>query len=159
MNYSDGFYKLDTDGSLRYAKNASYSSTINIFREEKDNYEYPIDGWYWFDTLEDAVLFFNLNIEDYTEQESEFQAPIFTPAPVPTVSVSAYQAKIALESAGLYTTVETFVRESNDNTLVIAWDNATVFERNSPFITSVGSELELTEEQIDTLFVEAAKVV
>lgn len=158
MTYSDGFYKVN-DTTLLFAKNSVLGPSVSIDRTEKDTYEYPIDGWYWFDTLEEAVSFFNLNIEDYTEQEQKIETPVFIPTPEPSMTVTAYQAKMALEAAGLYTTVDEYVRASNNNQLVIAWDNATVFERNSPFIQSFGPELGLTDEEINTLFTEASKVV
>ena len=158
MNYSDGFYKVN-DTTLLFAKNSVLGPSISITRTDKDTYEYPVDGWHWFDTLEEAVSFFNLNIEDYTEQEQKIETPVFIPTPEPSITVTAYQAKMALEAAGLYTTVDEYVRASNNNQLVIAWDNATVFERNSPFIQSFGPELGLTDEEINTLFTEASKVV
>ena len=158
MTYSDGFYKLN-DTNLLFAKNSVLGPSISITRTDKDTYDYPIDGWYWFDTLEEAVSFFNLNIEDYTEQEQKIETPVFIPTPEPSITVTAYQAKMALEAAGLYTTVDEYVRASNNNQLVIAWDNATVFERNSPFIQSFGPELGLTDEEINTLFTDASKVV
>ena len=158
MNYSDGFYKVN-DTTLLFAKNSVLGPSISITRTDKDTYEYPVDGWHWFDTLEEAVSFFNLNIEDYTEQEQKIETPVFIPTPEPSITVTAYQAKMALEAAGLYTTVDEYVRASNNNQLVIAWDNATVFERNSPFIQSFGPELGLTDEEINTLFTDASKVV
>ena len=158
MTYSDGFYKVN-DINLLFAKNSVLGPSISITRTDKDTYDYPVAGWHWFDTLEEAVSFFNLNIEDYTEQEQQIEQPTFIPTSAPSLTVTAYQAKMALEAAGLYDTVETYVRTSNNNQLVIAWDNATVFERNSNFIESFGPELGLSEEQIDTLFTEASKVV
>jgi hypothetical protein len=33
----------------------------DLFVEDKDSYTYPTqDGWYWFDTLEEAEKFFNI---------------------------------------------------------------------------------------------------
>lgn len=62
-----GFYKFD--GTLLYGrfwiKNANYELLV----ENKDTYNYPIDGWYWFDSLEEACLHFNLNIADYMPKE------------------------------------------------------------------------------------------
>jgi hypothetical protein len=30
---------------------------------DKDTYTYPIHGWYWFDTLEQAAEFFGVTLE------------------------------------------------------------------------------------------------
>jgi hypothetical protein len=40
----------------------------------------------------------------------------------------------------------------------IAWEYATVWYRDSAFITSLGPSLGLTEAQIDDLFIAAAQV-
>lgn len=33
---------------------------LELVEIDKDQHEYPVDGWYWFDMLEDANLFFNI---------------------------------------------------------------------------------------------------
>jgi hypothetical protein len=42
---------------------------------------------------------------------------------------------------------------------VLAWDEATTFERNSAFIGTFGPSLGLTDAQIDALFIAANSVV
>lgn len=54
-----GFYKNENNALLfgsKIVENKNY--TLNS--SNKDNYVYPIDGWYWFETEEEARLFFNL---------------------------------------------------------------------------------------------------
>lgn len=58
-----GFYKFD--GVLFHGENYVISSTYELYTEQWDTYNYPVDGWYWFDTLQDACIFFDLNIDDY----------------------------------------------------------------------------------------------
>jgi hypothetical protein len=50
----EGFYKND-EGSLLYAPNFINSSLYTLIKEEKNNYVYPIDGWYWFNTKQEAI--------------------------------------------------------------------------------------------------------
>lgn len=50
----EGFYKND-DGSLLYAPNFVNSPTMVLVKEEKDNYTYPIEGWCWFNTKQEAI--------------------------------------------------------------------------------------------------------
>ena len=57
MNTS-GFYKLD--GSLLYGPNYALNANYELRRETRDDHSYPVDGWYWFDTEEEARLFFDL---------------------------------------------------------------------------------------------------
>jgi len=57
MNTS-GFYKLD--GQLLYGPNFVLNANYELRIETKDNYTYPVDGWYYFDNEDDAYTFFNL---------------------------------------------------------------------------------------------------
>lgn len=78
--------------------------------------------------------------------------------PVPQ-TVTAYQARIALLSAGLLPTVEALMSdERTDAAARIAWEYATVFERESAFIRALAPSLSLSEEQLDHLFISASKV-
>lgn len=79
------------------------------------------------------------------------------PSIVVPEAVSPYQARVALASANLLSTVDTMV--ANSNTIVqLAWNYATEVRRDSPFIEAMGSQLGLSNTQIDNLFIEAAKV-
>lgn len=49
---TSGFYKLD--GELLYGPNFVYAPTFTLFREQKDSYTYPQDGWIWADSEEEA---------------------------------------------------------------------------------------------------------
>ena len=54
-----GFYKLDGEIVL-HGPNFVFNANYELRAETKDNHEYPVDGWYWFDTEEDAYSFFNV---------------------------------------------------------------------------------------------------
>ena len=58
-----GFYKYD--GSLMHATTFVKSPSFELHVDTKDTHTYPTDGWYWFDTLEEACTFCSLNIADY----------------------------------------------------------------------------------------------
>ena len=65
-----GFYKYD-NGELLHAPNFVYNKNYTLLKEkklseEKDKNVYPVDGWHWFDTRQEALDFFDL-----TEQGSE----------------------------------------------------------------------------------------
>ena len=55
---TSGFYRL-RDDKLTHAPNAVRAPTYDLFRKDKDSYTYPVHGWYWFDSEEDAKAFFN----------------------------------------------------------------------------------------------------
>lgn len=56
MNTS-GFYKKDNT-SLLYAPNWVQSKDYTLIQSDKDKYNYPIDGWSWFD---DAATAYTAN--------------------------------------------------------------------------------------------------
>lgn len=49
MNTS-GFYKLDGE-TLLYSPTTVESASYFLNAEIHETYTYPIDGWYWFDSL------------------------------------------------------------------------------------------------------------
>ena len=44
---TSGFYKLEDDNWI-FAPNFVYGPGVELLREKKDEYDYPVDGWYWF---------------------------------------------------------------------------------------------------------------
>ena len=58
---TQGFYKND-NGMILYGPNFVDAGSFLLLKEEKDTYTYPIGGWYWFDSKEDAYGFWNLPV-------------------------------------------------------------------------------------------------
>jgi len=56
------FYKLLEDGYLSSGPTV-ISAEYELISDLHESYTYPIDGWYWFDTLEEANTFFNITNE------------------------------------------------------------------------------------------------
>jgi hypothetical protein len=81
--------------------------------------------------------------------------PAVTPA---VTSVTRFQARAALLSAGLLETVEAAIAGSGDALLKLAWADALTFERASPTIAAMSASLGLTGAQVDDLF-RAASVI
>ena len=55
-----GFYKKQ-DGQLLYGPHIVEGDGYVLLAQDKDTYEYPIDGWIWFESEEEANNFFNEN--------------------------------------------------------------------------------------------------
>ena len=72
--------------------------------------------------------------------------------------VSRYQAMMALYNAGLLDQINAAVAASSDGAAKIAWANATVFLRNSPFITSMAVAFNWSDAFVDDLFRAASQV-
>lgn len=72
-------------------------------------------------------------------------------------SVTPLQASKALRAAGLLAQVQAMVAAApEDDDVRLAWDWALTWERNSPFVATLGAALGLTDAQIDDLFAAAA---
>lgn len=53
------YYKDETD--FQEAPNfVVFPDGTELFADSKDIYTYPVYGWYWFDTLEEAKEFFGI---------------------------------------------------------------------------------------------------
>lgn len=83
------------------------------------------------------------------------------PEPVQTTTVpqtvSAMQAKVALSRAGVLAAAEAWVAGQGSEAQLI-WNTATIFSRNSELIENAAAALGLSSEQVDALFVAAAKI-
>jgi hypothetical protein len=49
----EGFYKADS-GELMFAPNAVFNANYTLQRELADTYEYPVDGWTWYESRDAA---------------------------------------------------------------------------------------------------------
>jgi len=54
--YTDGFYKLDHDGSFLYGRFYVLNANYELHRHLKDTYTYPVDGWSWYESEQSAML-------------------------------------------------------------------------------------------------------
>lgn len=58
---TQGFYKNE-NGALLYGPNYVLNASYELFKENKEQYVYPVDGWYWFDSEEEARTALDLPI-------------------------------------------------------------------------------------------------
>jgi hypothetical protein len=70
------------------------------------------------------------------------------------LSITPYQARLALNSAGLREAAEAAIAVAPQD-VRDAWEYALSIERSSPFISAVGTALALSDVEIDRLFVAA----
>lgn len=74
-------------------------------------------------------------------------------------SVSPLQARKVLKASGMLATVQAMVDAApEDDDVRLAWDWALSWDRESPFVSSLGQSLGLTSQQIDELFALAARI-
>lgn len=65
---TSGFYKYESE-NLLYGPNFVYNENYTLLREEAQTIDFPIDGWHWFDSIEDACGFFNISVPESNQGE------------------------------------------------------------------------------------------
>ena len=71
MELKLGFYK-ETEEGWYYAPNAVYNGDYSLLKEQKDTYNYPVDGWKWYDDEPDGFIdIFNKPEEEEEDNISE----------------------------------------------------------------------------------------
>ena len=128
------FYKKDTE--LQVAPEFVYAPEFTLKAEAKDTYEYPVGGWYWFDTLDDAINFYAV----------QPVAGTLTPR----------QARLILLQYGLLDDIEAMI--ATDRALGIWWEYSLEIKRDDERLIVAASALGLTDEQLDEMFIEASKL-
>lgn len=82
------------------------------------------------------------------------------PPPVPS-AVTMRQARLALLGEGLLAQVDSAIDGLNEpqrTAARIEWEYATELRRDHPLVAALGGALELTEQQVDDLFVAASEI-
>lgn len=75
---------------------------------------------------------------------------------VPPIEVTMRQAKVALHLSGLLTEVNNVIENSTDSITKIEWEYSQTLRRDWPALISVANEMQLTEDEIDDLFILAS---
>ena len=89
-----------------------------------------------------------------------WQFPGWSPVPVTVPQeVTRFQARAALYQAGWLDEVEALIAApETDRMLVLAWQDALTFKRQSPCVQAMAQQLGLSEPQLDGLFITAAGI-
>jgi hypothetical protein len=63
MENTSGFYK-EKNGEWYFAPNFVYAPTYTLLKELKDTYEYPLDGWVWYNEAPSSYLLYINNTDN-----------------------------------------------------------------------------------------------
>ena len=86
-------------------------------------------------------------------------APYVAPPPAIPAVVSIFQACAVLESAGLLDQVEAYFTSTNASKAEkIAWQRIQEVRRDSPLLARLAALLQLSDEQLDSMFISAAQI-
>jgi hypothetical protein len=80
--------------------------------------------------------------------------------PPKTTQVTLWQARTVLRAHSLFDAVDAYIEAHKVDIpqLYEVWNYGNAVSRTSPLIISIGSQLGLTDEQIDAMFQEAASL-
>jgi hypothetical protein len=59
---TQGFYKYQ-DGQIFHAPTFVEGTGILLLASEKDTYQYPVDGWIWAESEDEALNYFGVSIK------------------------------------------------------------------------------------------------
>lgn len=123
------------------------TASASIIRRKADNAFIPADPR-------------NADYADYLAwvEQGNTPDPCVEP-PVVVTAVSRFQAKAALLAAGLLPKIEALMASPATPAVAkLAWAEALEFQRSSPTIAAMATALGLSDQQIDDLFIAAARI-
>lgn len=129
------FYKKEENEILNGGDTVSTPSVV-LTASAKDEFTYPQDGWYWFDTFDEALAYFAGNNTGN--------------------SITPRQARWVLLDEGLLDAVEELVKI--DRKYEIYWEYATEIRRDDAVLLQLASALEITSEKLDEMFTKGSKL-
>ena len=155
-------YRAETEGGDQWAGTIIHSCTRWIQRPQYDedgeivSPPETVPGWHCIIRAETSPSPEH-TVTEPTDIEPVPSGGLLKPD-VPPV-VSRFQARAALHLAGLLESVETLMQAPDTNMLAkLAWQDAQEFRRDSPTVLAMAGALNLTDAQIDELFIAAAEI-
>lgn len=130
------FYKQQ-DGELMTAPNFVFGPGFTLREETQADNTYPVDGWYWFADLNEAMI----------GMQTAVVAETITP----------FQAKAQLLRMGYLPAVKEAIAAADEETQ-LAWDEAVGFDRDSGVLNNLAAAFGWGTEDVDAFFA-AAKLI
>lgn len=129
------FYKKEDDNIINGGDTVITPNAM-LCVDNRDKLEYPQDGWYWFDNLDNAISFF----ADLSKPDS----------------ITPLQAELQLLKMELLDDVLELLKL--DREAKIYWDRATQFLRYDPILLKMAGIIKMSDEKLDELFIDAKKI-
>lgn len=73
-------------------------------------------------------------------------------------SITPTQGRIRLVQMDLMNTIKTLVEDSTDEEMKIYWEYALSWDRDNSYIQAIASAVGMSEEDLDTFFIEASQI-
>jgi len=81
--------------------------------------------------------------------------PYVPPPPAIPQQVPMWAVRTVLQNDGLFDQAQALINETSDNALKNVWEYGNFADRNSNAINSLATALDLTNEQVDQMFIDA----
>lgn len=133
------YYKRDNE-TLQQASEV-HAPDYTLTADNHAEHQYPVDGWYWSDTLDDALVW------------------MISPPDVPTVT--ALQGMLSIKQAGLtaaFVAWKSGLDPVDDFEMIAFFEKAQAWKRDNPYLIQGATALGLTETQLDELFITAGGI-
>lgn len=131
------FYKKEED-NIEMVPNVISGPGIFLGAASHEEYTYPTQGWYWFDTFDEAVVFFANQID-------------------PPESITMRQARLQLYNMNVLDTIDNTISNIG-GTAKIEWEYSSVVEKTNPLVSAMAQILNWDETQINQFFIDASKL-
>lgn len=128
------FFKKD-ESELLSAPNFVAGPDFELSAAEKDTYEYPVHGWYWFDTLDSAIAFFATQTPDGVVSITNRQGKLLLLSE--TVTVGEQTVPMLMVVEGYIASIEDPVQRK----AVEIEFNGPTWESNNPFVLSMWTQV------------------
>lgn len=132
---------LNSLGAYGHGWKANYLNDTNSRIEEIDTVpdNFISKGWTYVDGVWEITTYGTEHLNELNRKA------------IPQ-SVTIRQAKLALSTSNLLTTVNTFIATQSEE-VQIYWENSILIERNHPIVLLVQVDLNLTDTELDNLFI------
>lgn len=138
------YFKIENDAVV--SANTIYNAAYELTAENHAAHAYPVDGWYWFDTLDAALAFFAGVSTSEAIPRWKGRAYLASQIPVEVGPLAAFSGTTLLDQ------IDAFVAASFSPVQRERYLGADPWHRNDPMITDMGTLLGLSDVQIDDWF-------
>lgn len=137
-----------------------YSGAARGFYDDAIHSTMPADAVPITEQVWQAMLAAQSDGKQIEPDANGYPVAVDPPPLGPPQVVSRFQARAALHLAGLLPQVEALMAAPETDALWrLAWTDAIEFRRDSPTLVAMAAALNLTEQQLDQLFITAAGLV
>jgi len=144
------FYRRD--GDQIHSANAVYRPDGALEADTHTDHTYPVDGWYWFDTLDEAL---DQMPRDRTEQAVPAWQARYVLATMPAVTDGPLAAA---PGSHLLEQIDAFAAQVLDAPALEKFKGAATWRRLDPMLLQLSALAGLDDAAIDAWFEEAGQV-